>query len=330
MDGIWLIEVNLILFFQSLGSWLAAPMKLLSFLGTEEFILLIPPAVYWCVDPKIGFRLGVIIMSSNSLNSLLKLAFHSPRPYWFDPRVQALASEPSFGMPSGHAQNSAAIWGFFASVIRRPWAVIAAVVLVFLIGFSRLYLGVHFISDVAVGWIIGGLLLWGFLRLEKPVGKWLSTKSLGQIIVWVLISAFAYLFLTLLIVYSLSAGQIPDAGVANVMQKGADLPAPLDINGAFTIAGSWIGLACGYAWLVRSGRLFSGSGSWIVRLARYGIGLIGVLILYSGLGSLFPRTADILGYSLRLLRYILIGVWMSALAPLVFAKLKLTVKKEPK
>jgi hypothetical protein len=49
-------QIPIILYIQSLGAWLATPMKLLSFLGTEEFFLLVAPAIYWCFDTTLGLR----------------------------------------------------------------------------------------------------------------------------------------------------------------------------------------------------------------------------------------------------------------------------------
>lgn len=56
----------------------------------------------------------------------------------------------------------------------------AAFVLTFLVGFSRLYLGVHFVHDVLAGWLIGGLLLYLVMRFWDPAVAWLKGKSLGQ------------------------------------------------------------------------------------------------------------------------------------------------------
>ena len=43
---------------QGLGSWLTLPMEFFSFLGTEEFYLLVLPVIYWCVDSNLGMRAG--------------------------------------------------------------------------------------------------------------------------------------------------------------------------------------------------------------------------------------------------------------------------------
>jgi hypothetical protein len=126
----------------------------------------------------------------------LKLAFHLPRPYWIDRRVLALAAESSYGLPSGHAQDAVAIWGFVAAQLRRPWAWAAALVLVLLISLSRVYLGVHFPTDVLGGWVSGGILLFAFVRWEQPVTAWLRRLNLWPQIALAFGLSLVYLALT--------------------------------------------------------------------------------------------------------------------------------------
>ena len=64
-------------------------------------------------------------------------------------------------------------------------------------------------------------------------------------------------------------------------------------------------------------------GTLVQRALRYLLGITGLLILYLGLGAIFPRTPDLVSYGLRFLRYALIGLWAIWLAPLVFIRLGL-------
>ena len=152
--------IRLIVALQGLGDWQTLPMKFFSFLGTEEFFMLILPILYWCVDSLLGIRVAIILMLSGGINGAIKLALHGPRPYWFSTSVKGLAAETSFGVPSNHAQSATVIWGILAAALRKWWAWLVAVLLIFLVGLSRLYLGVHFPQDVLLGWLIGGLFLW--------------------------------------------------------------------------------------------------------------------------------------------------------------------------
>jgi membrane-associated phospholipid phosphatase len=93
------------------------------------------------------------------LSNGMKLGFRRERPFFPDP----LATESTFSFPSGHALVSLAVYGAIALVLARhlssPWhrALLFAgtAVLVLAIGFSRLYLGVHFLSDVLAGFAAG-------------------------------------------------------------------------------------------------------------------------------------------------------------------------------
>jgi undecaprenyl-diphosphatase len=94
---------------------------------------------------------------------LLKALFARPRPYFEQP----LLLETYYSFPSGHAMEAVVLYGmlaYFAVLALRTWQTRAAVVfgtslLILLIGFSRMYLGVHHLSDVVAGFAAGGVWL---------------------------------------------------------------------------------------------------------------------------------------------------------------------------
>lgn len=332
MDALNQVEILINLFLQSLGLWLAAPMQLLSMLGKEEFYLLLMPALYWCFNAALGIRVAVIFLLSNAFCGALKIAFHLPRPYWLDAGVKGLAAETSFGLPSGHASNGIAVWGMLATGTRSRWIQAALYALVFLIGLSRVYLGVHFTSDVLAGWLLGGALLWGFFRLEAPVVRWVRALSLEGKLLAALLSALGVGALILVAAAVSSAWKMPDAWAQNAL---AAVPGnaiqPFSLDGAFTIAGTWFGMLAGVAWLFhRQGGLWNAAGSARQRVLRFVVGAAGVLVLWNVLGMLFPRNPDVISYSLRFARYTLIGLWVSALAPLLFQRMGLAYAPKQK
>jgi len=89
-----------------------------------------------------------------------------------------------------------------------------------------------------------------------------------------------------------------------------------------TSAGTFFGLAAGAAWIALRGG-YQASGSVEQRIMRYIIGAIGILILWMGLGEVFPRNPDLISYVLRYFRYTLVGFWVTAGAPWLFFRFKL-------
>ncbi len=123
------------------------------------------------------WRTGVLVAlacaSGSWANVLLKHVVARTRP----DLVPHLMAETSNSFPSGHAANSAIVYLTLATLawplLRRPaaraFAMAAAVLLVIAIGASRVYLGVHWPSDVLAGWLFGALWAIGWWRIELRV-----------------------------------------------------------------------------------------------------------------------------------------------------------------
>jgi membrane-associated phospholipid phosphatase len=318
--------INWIMAVQALGAWLQAPMEIFSFLGTENFFLLILPLIYWSIDAKVGMQIGFILITSNYLNGVLKLLFAGPRPYWVSDRVIPFAAESTFGIPSGHAQNAVSVWGMIAASYRKSWAWILAFALMFFIGFSRWYLGVHFPHDVIVGWLIGAILLWMFVRFWNPIDDWLRQKTLREQVLLAFIVSMLFIVLGVFSASRLDGYTFPEEWRANALRASDELPAPVSMEGAFTLAGIFFGYAAGAAWIVSRGG-YQADGSLQQRATRFVVGLIGMLILWRGLGLVFPDNADAVSFTLRYLRYSFVGFWVSGGAPWLFFRFKLANAK---
>jgi len=319
-DLLWVIA------FQSVGEWLIAPMKFFSFLGSETFFILVLPVLYWSLDAALGMRVGVALLLSGGINDLFKLAFHSPRPYWVSAEVQARAAETSFGLPSGHAQISVGVWGMAAAYLRRAWAWVAACLLMLLIGLSRPFLGVHFFIDVVVGWIMGAALLGVLLYTWQPVTTWAGKQSFGRQVLWAFLGSLGIVLLNAFFLFAWqeeSQLALKDWTVTVTQAGVATLPQPLTLNGALTNAGTLFGLLTGLAWIRPRGG-WQASGPVWKRAVRYLVGLMGIVLLWYGLGAVFPRGESLLPYVLRYVRYTLLGFWVSGGAPQIFTKLKLS------
>jgi membrane-associated phospholipid phosphatase len=120
-----------------------------TWLGYPAFVMLFLPLGYWLWNKNKFTRLTAVVILATLLNAFLKDYWQNPRPdavFRLDPGVG-----DSYGMPSGHAQISAVLWFGLAYEIKRSWAWIVAGVIVSGIAFSRVYLGIHDLEDIVVG-----------------------------------------------------------------------------------------------------------------------------------------------------------------------------------
>lgn len=118
----------------------------------------------------------ISIIGTSITVTLGKNYFHRIRPFDF-----SFYKEISFSFPSGHATIAVAFYGFlFYSIIRNSkkyitqliWLIVG-VLFIFFIGFSRLYLGVHYLTDVLTGYSLG--FLW--LLLSISIREWTIHKK---------------------------------------------------------------------------------------------------------------------------------------------------------
>jgi membrane-associated phospholipid phosphatase len=316
--------IPVIAWLQGLGDWLRQPMEFFTFLGTEEFYMLVMPVVLWCFDVGLGIRLALILLASDGLNGIFKTAFGWPRPYWVSDQIRALSSETSFGLPSGHAQNALALWGQLAAGVRRRWATVVLIVLIFLISISRLYLAVHFPSDMLAGWVVAGLLLWGFLRYGPPIAQRLGRLSLAEKVLVSLGASLLLLALHLLVFWMTAGRAVPAewAARAAAAVPGADPIEPRSLEGIFSSMGMLFGIGGGASLLFAWGK-FDAKGDWWKRVLRFIVGLAGVLALWMGLRVVFPEGETAIALILRYVRYAAVGFWAVYLAPRVFALIRL-------
>lgn len=327
MDALLELGIRLILALQSAPE-MADVMRAFTFAGNEEFFLFILPVVYWCVDASLGMRAAVLLVASNNLNALFKLALHAPRPYWVDLRVAALSRESSYGIPSGHAMNATVIWGFLASRIGKPWAWVGALLLIFLISLSRVYLGVHFPTDVLAGWILGGALLAAFLAFEPPVAAWLKRLTIGKQLALVCATSLIYWALFGGMLTAIGAAPDPpiweqNAALAAPPEPGQPAIDPRNPTGGATGAGMILGLGAAATCAHWRPTRFQTKGPLWKQGARIVVGLVGVLIFWLGIRLVAPAEPFALAMAFRYVRYALVLFWVLYLAPWTFVRLRL-------
>lgn len=129
---------------------------------------------------KFIFPFWLTIFGAELFDFLGKIAFHRPRP------GQALIAESDYSFPSGHATIAMVFYGFLVYAFFRSSksigvkcaGLLVGLALILLIGFSRLYLGVHYLSDVWAGYLLGALWLIAGIALSE----WHIIQSRNNII----------------------------------------------------------------------------------------------------------------------------------------------------
>ena len=131
--------------------------------GEETLFLVVSMIALWCVDKKKGYYLLFVGVLGNVVNQLLKLLFCVPRPWVRDPAFtiveRARAQATGYSFPSGHTQTATGLYGGIARVTKNGLLRGLCIAFVALVGFSRMYLGVHTPADVAVSLAIGAALV---------------------------------------------------------------------------------------------------------------------------------------------------------------------------
>lgn len=150
-------------------------MRGFTFLGSAFAVLPFSLAVVgWSLrrkDMRAAFTLLIVIVMTEALNEMLKRTFERPRPTLF----QEIETLHSYSFPSGHAMAAVAIYGMLGVVLRRRLPAsrrlvgVLMLTLILMICISRIYLGVHWPSDVLAGAAAGAfVLLAGAITLFDP------------------------------------------------------------------------------------------------------------------------------------------------------------------
>lgn len=177
--------------------------------------------IYWGINKSLAKKLLFVYMASNFVNYYGKSIISRTRPpesNWI------LISASHLSTPSGHAQSSSVVWGYLALKNRNILLWIVSLVIIILVGLSRMYLGVHWFGDILIGWLFGMIILSFVLIFEEPINNFVSTHNstyiyLGLAILGLIVMILSETFLN--IEYNLGGpgGQLIGLGLGLAIEE---------------------------------------------------------------------------------------------------------------
>lgn len=289
---------EIILFFRNLASpQLDAVFGAITMLGSETFYMIIIPIVFWCISKTVGLHLGLVSTISLFLNGFLKNLFQVPRPFVAHPEIAEKAAfiqtAGGYSFPSGHAQGATTFWGYLTTVVPASWFKAVAILVILAVSFSRVFLGVHYLSDVLAGMAVALVVLvayQGVLSFGKtytvPSGPVLPFIA-GVVLPWILL----------------------------LLDRTAN---------SFKAVGFIIGVSTGYV-LEESTLDYNVSAPFLTQMLKSIVGLAGVLAIRLGLGALFPDQNIF-----HLIRYAIMAFSVMFVFPWVFTRIFRTRRRQLK
>ena len=271
---------------------------LITRLGEETVGVVLLCLVFWCISKRVAYVLGISFFLSSLTVQGMKICFRIDRPWILDPALRpvqsALDNSTGYSFPSGHTQSATAIFGALGVQIKKKPVKILCFLVPLLVAFSRMYLGVHTLTDVAASLLISFLLI---LLTVKVLSRGEADKKMDFFV-----SLFVVLYAAVVIIIAVvlrSSGTIEQKYVADCIKA----------------AGAGVGFAAGM-FIERAYINFSvKSKNIFFQAIKYILGIAGVLAIQEGLKPVIGS-----GLGADMFRYFLMLMWVTVLYPLVIKR----------
>ena len=275
-------------------------------LGEETVAMVILCVVFWCMNKRTAYVISIAFILSGLAVQGMKIGFRIERPWVIDPMftpvLSAVGQATGYSFPSGHTQAAVAVYGSIGATARKRPIKAACFLVAALVAFSRIYLGVHTLLDVAVSCVISILFVWLVIIIlpGEPAGK---AHELCYALFVVLGAG------TLIAVASTlyGSGKIEFAYLAD----------------CFKAAGAAAGFAAGM-YIERIYINFTTKAKSIAsQIIKFSLGISGVIVIKEGLRFLSGGWIyTSIGLTMDVLRYFLLFLWVTAFFPYIIKRIK--------
>ncbi len=270
-----------------------------TYFGEEVLLIAVVCFVYWCLNKRLAQYILFNFFLGGLANAALKITFCTPRPWVRDPSLIPVESArhgaSGFSFPSGHTASAMAMYGALAMYAKKRWVTVCCSALILLVGFSRLYLGVHAPQDVLVSMVIGAVML----LVMRRMFDWIDSDPKAEpIVFWVGIALGAALLCY--------AQYKPYPNMEGTEKLVLD---------TFKVGGAALGLFCGWRFERRFVR-FETKTCALQQLVKYLLGMtaVGGILVFKAPSAVFGDRAWA-ACQYGLLAFVALGLW-----PLVFSK----------
>ncbi len=156
----------------------------LSAFGEQLLLVAVMGFLYWGLNKEFGKYVGVNVLAANVWNPMIKNVAMRLRPYFASDKIRPLrpvdpdkdvmdVAAQGFSFPSGHSSNAVTLYGSLAAhEKKRKLLWVLAFLLPLLVGFSRVFVGVHYPTDVLCGWALGVLVVLLVPFLRRKLKRW--------------------------------------------------------------------------------------------------------------------------------------------------------------